>query len=727
MPRRIHRSQRIEPTMGEPNGRKRQPAVPKTAAKAKSRRSKRAATGGKSSLFRRILRFFVRPLPLLAYWATVLGLWATIGIVGIFAYYATQLPSADTWHVPERPPNLRLLADDGSLIVNRGATGGKALRLEEMSPYIAQAVIAIEDRRFHAHMGFDPIGFTRAMVRNISQKKLREGGSTLTQQLAKNMFLKPERTFSRKVQELILAFWLEANYSKADILELYLNRVYFGAGATGVDAASRRYFGKSAKNVTIAEAALLAGLLKAPSRYTPAKNPKLAHARAKTVLKAMQREGYIKSAQLPEASKPAGIFAKHFRSGPEHFAADVIIREVAQLIGDVKSDIVVETTLSPYLNTAAQALVESSLDANGKKHKVSQAALLSMQPDGAVKAMIGGRDYALSQFNRAVEARRQPGSAFKTFVWLAALESGYGPQSTIIDEPVRIGKWRPENYDKRYRGEVTLSSAFSQSLNTVAARLIMQSGPRNVANLAKRMGITSKLTANASLALGTSEVSLQELTAAYAPFANGGRPVTPYFVTRISDAKGNVLYQRKTAAVPPVISADVLADMNTMLTKVVASGTGRRAHMKSHISGGKTGTSQGFRDAWFVGHTAHLVTGVWFGNDNNSPMRKVTGGGLPARLWANFMDTAHEGLAAKELPGASLLSALEPQNIPFPTPRPTVLVSNRSNNVPPANVGRDQSTAPQTTASVPNKLRARVEAEINKRAKRTILDLITGN
>ena len=383
----------------------------------------KAASSAKRTRKPSLLRFAL-------YWSAVCGLWGGIAVAGVFAFYAALLPSADTWVVPDRPPNMKILAADGTFLANRGVTGGKELRLSEMAPAIPQAVIAIEDHRFHAHWGFDPIGFARAMVVNLMTGRMRQGGSTLTQQLAKNLFLTAERNIPRKIQELILAFWLEANYSKAEILELYLNRVYFGAGATGVDAAARRYFGKSARDVTIAEAALLAGLLKAPSRYSPAVDPTLAQARAQTVLVAMKREGY-RTEDGADATQ-AGLHAKHFRDGPENYVADMISKEIAQRLPGTRADIVVETTVDPFMMTAAQQALATALEDNGKANNIGQGALVSLAPDGAVRALIGGRSYAASQFNRATEAERQPGSAFKGFVYLAALESsafaGYAAQ-----------------------------------------------------------------------------------------------------------------------------------------------------------------------------------------------------------------------------------------------------------------------------------------------------------
>ena len=667
----------------------------------------------------RLMRWLLKPFPAFVYWGAVVGLWGVIGVAGILAFYATQLPSADTWHVPERPPNIRIVAADGALIANRGITGGKALRLEEMSPYIAQAVISIEDRRFHAHFGFDPIGFTRAMTRNIMQKRMREGGSTITQQLAKNLFLKPERTFGRKVQELILAVWLETKYSKAEILELYLNRVYFGSGATGVDAAARRYFGKSAKHVTVPEAALLAGLLKAPSKYSPARNPKLAQRRARLVLRAMQEEGYIKQGKIDANEIKPGEHAKHFRSGPEHFVSDMIVKRVAKILGEPKHDVVVETTVSPFLMTAAHSMLSDTLDEFGKKKNVSQAALVSMSPDGAIQALIGGRDYGKSQFNRVVNAKRQPGSAFKTFVWLKALENGQSPSTEVVDEPVKFGKWQPENYDKKYRGSVTLGAAFSRSLNTIAAKLITQAGPRNVASVARRLGIESKLTANGSLALGTSEVSLFELTRSFAPFANGGKKVTPYLIQKITGKDGKILFERKAPNLITAVMPEQLGDMNQMLARVISKGTGKAARLTTHNAGGKTGTSQGFRDALFVGHTAHFVTGVWFGNDDNSPTKKLTGGSLPAKVWHDFMELAHVGIEPKPLPGANIFLADLPDVIPMPSPRPTLFLADRKKP--------KESVATDITASVQKDLRERVEGELKKKSKKSILDLILGD
>jgi penicillin-binding protein 1A len=585
------------------------------------------------------------------YWSLVLGLWAGIGVAGIVGFYASKLPSSASWSVPERPPNAQIVSLNGELIANRGETGGASMRLNEMSPYIPMAVIAIEDRRYRYHFGFDPIGFTRAMVTNLKAKRLVQGGSTLTQQLAKNMFLEPERTIERKVQELILAVWLETKYTKDEILEMYLNRVYFGSGAYGVDAASRRYFSKSARDVNLAEAALLAGLLKAPSKLSPARNPKLAEERGQLVLTAMRKADFITDRDAAKALTQEASKAKRYWSGSGHYVADMVMKQLNTIMGDLKQDVIVDTTVDLELQELAGSAIEGTLSEYGKKRKVSQGALVSMTPNGAIRALVGGREYADSQFNRATDAKRQPGSAFKPIVYLAALEAGRTPQSVRQDLPVKIGKWTPVNYDRKYRGPVTLDTALAKSLNTVAAQMVMEVGPKKVVNTAKRLGITSKLKSNASISLGTSEVSLLELTGAYAPFANGGEAVDPHVIRRVKDLDGNILYER--SSIPPtlVVRPRELGMMNHMLTNVINKGTGKKAILKGRQAAGKTGTTQNSRDGLFVGYTANLVTGIWFGNDNGKPTKKVTGGSLPAQTWKNYMANAHDAYPVAALPG----------------------------------------------------------------------------
>ncbi|WP_307226302.1 transglycosylase domain-containing protein [Pararhizobium capsulatum] len=622
----------------------------KTPARKTSRRQ-RGSGGG-----------FFGPVRRMIYWCVVLGIWGAIGVGGLVIYYGSRMPSATSWAIPERPPNVKILAVDGTILANRGVTGGEALSLEEMSPYIPQAVVAIEDRRFYSHFGVDPLGLARAMVTNLTTGRMVQGGSTLTQQLAKNMFLSPERTLERKVQEVLLAFWLEQKYTKDQILTMYLNRVFFGSNAYGVEAASRRYFNKSARDVNLGEAALLAGLLKAPSRLSPARDPKAAEARAQVVLGAMREEGYISDSEIKTAMSQPPTKAKSFWSGAQYYAADMVMDQLPGMIGKVDQDLIVDTTLDLTLEKKAEETLAASLDAEGEKLNVSQAALVSVDGTGAIRAIVGGRDYATSQFDRAVKAKRQPGSAFKPFVYAAAMEIGRTPMSVRNDGPVRIGNWTPENYDQKYRGEVSLAEALANSLNTIAAQLVMEVGPQNVIKLAHRLGIESELQSNASIALGTSEVSLLELTSAYAPFMNGGFKATPHIIRRISTADGTVLYENTYDSPPRVLDPEVVSEMNQMMLGVIDHGTGKNARLKGWEAAGKSGTTQSFRDALFVGFTSNLTTGVWFGNDDGKSMKKVTGGGLPAKAWHEYMAAAHEGLSPSPIFGTAGVQPVFDQN-----------------------------------------------------------------
>jgi penicillin-binding protein 1A len=593
---------------------------------------------------------FFAPLRRLVYWSFVLGIWGGIAVGGLLLYYGAKMPAASTWAIPDRPPNMKITAVDGSVVANRGSTGGEALALEEMSPYLPQAVIAIEDRRFYSHFGVDPFGLARAFVNNLTGQPI-QGGSTITQQLAKNLFLSPDRTFERKIQEVLLSFWLEHKFTKDQILAMYLNRVFFGSNAYGVEAASRRYFNKSARDVNLGEAATLAGLLKAPSRLSPARDPKAAEARAQVVLGTMREEGYVTDSDLKTAMSQPPAKAKSYWTGAQHYAADMVVDEVKSLIGEPKVDVTVETTLDMRLEAAAEKSLNDVLKKEGGKLNASQAALVSVDATGAIRALVGGRDYATSQFNRAVKAKRQPGSAFKPFVYAAALEAGARPDSIVNDAPVKIGNWSPENFDEKYRGPVTLASAFAQSLNTVAAQLVMQVGPDKVVSLAHRLGIDSDIQANASIALGTSEVSLVELTSAYASFMNGGYKATPHIVKRITDPDGKVLYEADYANPPRVLSEPVAATMNGMMNRVINEGTGKAARIDGWQAAGKSGTTQSFRDALFVGYTSIMTTGIWFGNDDGAFMKKVTGGGLPAKAWKEYMTAAMKGYTPTPLFG----------------------------------------------------------------------------
>ncbi len=589
-----------------------------------------------------------------AYWGTVFTLWGGIIFVGLSFYVLLDLPNPASLDLPERSPSITIKSASGEVMARRGTFHGDDVQLDDLPEYLPEAVIATEDRRFYLHFGVDPIGLARALIINYKSGRVVQGGSTITQQLAKNLFLSPERTIRRKVQEMVLAVWLEAKYSKADILQLYLNRVYFGAGAYGVDAAAKRYFSKSARNVTLAEAAVLAGLLKAPSRYAPTRNPKLAEERAYLVLNNMVRSNYITKDEGQQAvDEPASIVRK--KAGRSNqYVVDWVIAQLPGFIGTPKQDIIVETTVDPRLQVLAETAVTEVLNRDGARKKASQAALVALDGRGAVRALVGGRSYVTSQFNRAVNARRQPGSAFKPFVYLAALENGYSPDSMVLDKPIKIKGWSPKNYNKRYRGEVSLRDSFASSLNTVAVRLAQKVGTGRILKTARRLGIKTKMHKNPSMALGTAELSPLELTGAYVPFANGGEGVLPFIINRIRIKSGTVIYERLGSGPGKVIKDKPLDQINDLLAAVTEYGTGSKARFGDRPVAGKTGTSQGFRDAWFVGFSAQLTTGVWVGNDDGSPMKRVTGSGLPTQIWRNFMAPAHQGFPVVALPGSKL-------------------------------------------------------------------------
>jgi penicillin-binding protein 1A len=621
-------------------------APPRNEARQPPRRDKRG--GGSGRRRGRRGRSFLGGL---FYWTLVLGLWCAIGLGGLVAYHAAQLPPINQLTVPKRPPNIAILAADGSLLANRGETGGRTITIGEVPPYLPKAFVAIEDRRFYEHFGIDPIGLGRALVNNLRRAGGVQGGSTLTQQLAKNLFLTQERTAARKIQEAILALWLERTYSKDQILELYLNRVYFGSGAYGVEAAAQRYFNKSARSVTIAEAAMLAGLVQAPSRLAPNRNPEAAEKRAQLVIAAMADQGLISQNAAKTALVAPAEAAERIGAGSVNYAADYVMDVLDDFIGAVEGDVTVLTTIDTRLQSSAETILVEALAAQGAKQGVSQGAVVSMASDGGIRALIGGRDYTKSQFNRATAAKRQPGSAFKPFVYLAALEKGLTPDTIRDDSPVSFKGWEPENYSRTYRGPVTLQTALAHSLNTIAARLINEVTPREVIRTAQRLGINSALQPNLSLALGTSEVTPVELTAAYATFANGGQSVLPYVIREVKSSSGKVIYARASTSFGPVIQPQTLSMMNAMLHEVMVSGTGAKANIPGWEVGGKSGTTQDFRDAWFVGYTARLVTSVWLGNDDNSAMKRVAGSGLPAEIWGKYMKAAHAGAQPAPLPG----------------------------------------------------------------------------
>ncbi|HWD59383.1 MAG TPA: transglycosylase domain-containing protein, partial [Stellaceae bacterium] len=476
---------------------------------------------------------------------TLLLLWVMIAGGGVVGYFALTLPDTNTLTVAGRRPSVTILADDGSIIATFGDLFGQPLTLKQMSPYLPKAVIATEDRRFYSHFGIDPIGMIRAAFTDLRSGHVVQGGSTITQQLAKTVFLTPERNLSRKIREALLALWLEHHFTKDQILEIYLNRVYLGAGTYGVDAASHRYFGKSAGKLNLYESAVIAGLLKAPTRFNPTRDKDKTVARAHQVLDLMVETGAIDQPQEAAAEKSGAELNRVAlaRPGVRYFA-DWIADEVRDFAGTSDRDLTVRTTLDPRMQAAAESAIVDTLAKNGIKDAVSQGALVAMTPEGAVRAMVGGRDYNESQFNRAAQAQRQPGSAFKPFVYLAGIEAGLHPEDRFTDAPIQIGNWRPHNYTNRYLGEVTLAEALAESINTVAAQVAQRAGIPQVIAVANRLGITSELTADASIALGTNEVNLLELVSAYAPFANGGNGILAYGITEITDTSGKTVYRR---------------------------------------------------------------------------------------------------------------------------------------------------------------------------------------
>jgi penicillin-binding protein 1A len=585
------------------------------------------------------------------YWGAVLALWGVIAGIGGIIWIGAHLPPIEQLEIPKRPPSVLILGANGATLATRGDMGGAAVPLAELPPYVPNAFIAIEDRRFYSHFGIDPLGIFRAIVRDILRRGASQGGSTLTQQLAKNLFLTQERTLSRKAQEAVLALWLEHKYSKKQILELYLNRVYFGAGAYGVEGAAQRYFGKSARKLTLPEAAMLAGLVQSPSRLAPNHNPEGAERRAAVVLTDMLEQKMISADAEKAALVHPARAVQPSGGGSANYVADWVMDAVDDLIGTFDQDIVVQTTIDPNLQSAAEQALDDTLTQKGGKFDISQGALVAMTPDGTVRALVGGRNYGESQFNRAVDAKRQPGSSFKAFVYLTALEHGLTPDSVRDDAPIQVKGWKPENFERQYAGPVTLTQALANSLNTVSVRLTLEVTPEAVVRTAYRLGITSMLEPNASIALGTSEVAPIEMVTAYSTFANGGLAVTPHVVTRIRTTDGKVLYDRAAQPLGRIVDPRYVGMMNTMLQQVLLSGTARGANLPGWQAAGKTGTSQDYRDAWFIGYTSHLVTGVWLGNDDNSPTRKAVGGGLPVEVWSRFMRVAHQGVAPVPLPG----------------------------------------------------------------------------
>jgi penicillin-binding protein 1A len=585
----------------------------------------------------------------------------TFGVIFCFGLLAFALPpfsgTGDVWN-RGRDFAVTFTDRNGEIIGRRGIRQDDAIPLAEIPPHMIKAVLATEDARFFSHFGVDVIGTFRAIVQNARANDVVQGGSSLTQQVAKNLFLSPERTIRRKVHEAFLAMWIEARLSKEEILKLYLDRSYLGGGAYGLEAASQFYFGKSVRDVTLPEAAMLAGLFKAPTKYAPHNNLAVARTRANTVLYRMLDAGFIAQGELLEARRaPATPVDQRIADSPNWFL-DFAYRDTLAVIDryGLSGDYVLEvkTTIDLPLQTAAQNIVNQELALNGEAYHVSQGAAVVMELDGAVNAIVGGKDYEASQFNRATDALRQSGSAFKPFVYLAALLKGYKPDDPVVDGPVAVGDWAPRNYSGKYAGRTTLTNALAHSYNSVPVKLMIDIGRSTIIDTAHLAGIRGTLETWAPMVLGTSALSLIDLTTGYIGFASGGVPAQPYAVLEIRRSNGDLLYRRGADdTMPPrrVFPEEKVAELNIMLNAVVKSGTGRRADLGFAPQAGKTGTNQGYRDAWYIGYTGHHVAGVWFGNDDFTPMKEVTGGLMPAPVWQRIMVEAERGLTPVGLAG----------------------------------------------------------------------------
>jgi penicillin-binding protein 1A len=597
----------------------------------------------------RVARFFLS-IFIIGMGAALIGA-IVLGTV-VWSAYQT-LPSYDELITRPRGQSVTIRAADGSVLAQIGPNYGQWLRYNELPPTIREAMVAVEDRRFYLHPGVDPIGIARAIQVNIQRGRNVQGGSTITQQVVKNLFLTSARTFDRKGREMILALALDAKYSKEQILELYLNRVYFGGGAFGVDAASRTFFGHSARTLSLEEAAIIAGLVKAPSRYAPSSDPRRSIGRAAVVIQTMVETERLSAADAKRVALDRVVFAPRPRENNVRYFTDWILSQVEVLTDEAVQPIDVMTTLDPRLQRAGEAAIRRNVPGG------VQGALISLGYDGAVKAMVGGTDYVTTPYNRAVVAQRQPGSAFKLFVYLAALEAGHTPDDTEVDEPISFGNWSPANSNRRFVGAVTLTQAFAQSINTVAVKLADEVGFGEVARMARRLGIATPISRNPSMALGASEVTLIDLTSAYAAVSRGGAAARAYGIRQITRGDGVVLYTYAPGLPEQVVSAETAAAMTRMMAATVESGTGRAAKLDRPVAG-KTGTTSDSKDGWFIGFTGDLTTGVWLGRDDAKPVPGLAGGRLPTVAWADFMRVATDGIPPTPLFGTVSETSSEP-------------------------------------------------------------------
>ena len=578
----------------------------------------------------------------------MLGIWGMIAAGLVVLWFSHDLPDLKNLQASSRRPSVTIQTEDGIILATYGDLYEDVVKVQDLPPYVPQALMAVEDRRFYHHFGVDFIGLARAAYKNYRAHRVVQGGSTLTQQLAKNIlftqgsFSVNDRSYKRKIQEVLLAVWLEWKFTKEQILTMYLNRVYFGSGTYGIDAAARRYFNKSAQNLSVFEAAVIAGLLKAPSKYSPAQHPKRAQARAKLVLDLMVEAGFLKdsTSYLAQGEKELTANSQKQSQGARYFA-DWIYENIPSIIGPINDDLIVVTTLDIDAQLRAERISLEHLETMGKDLKTSEVAFVGMSSGGAIRVMVGGKDYGSSQFNRVTHVR-QPGSAFKVFIYLAALEAGMTPDTMIDDSPFSIGKWRPSNYKWKSQGMLSIREAFARSVNSVSIRLAQQVGPAKIAEVAKRLGVTSDLNNDLSISLGTCETTLLEIATAYATFANKGRAVWPYGIVEIRDKSGTVLYKHQNNPGKVIVGSVALQNMREILRAVVEMGSARFANVDPAIAG-KTG-SNGDRDAYVflyrdspTENDEGLVIGVWTGNDNNRPMAKTsTGSRMPTRIATAF-------------------------------------------------------------------------------------------
>ena len=571
------------------------------------------------------------------------------------------LPETTALWDANREPAIEFLDRNGDTLAIRGPRYGRAVKLNELPPHVPRAFIASEDKRFYLHDGADTQAMVRALWSNISSGRTVSGASTLTQQLVKNLILSPEQTLKRKVQEIRLARQLEQQLSKDEILELYLNRVYFGSGFYGLGAASRFYFGKDPKDLTLAEASLLATLPKAPSRLALDDNMQGARERQRYVLSEMVDAGYIMPQSAEIALTEEVKLVDQVERNPElGFILDAALEQARDLRPNLPDDLVINLTIDATLQSQINQAIDSRMDRESEEAEAGQAAAILIDREGHVVALYGGRDYQNNQYNRAIKAKRQPGSAFKPFVYAAALKNGVSPYDVRVDQPVSIDEWRPKNFSRVYAGPVTVAESLRDSLNTIAASLGQEAGLNQVIRLVRNFGLGSDFQPFPSITLGSQEVTLWALTRAYGPFMTDGQRVDPFLVEKIENSRGDVLYQRAEYDPVEVYPRDLAREMTGMMAEVVRDGTGKAARLEGWTIAGKTGTSQSSRDAWFVGYSAQYLGGVWTGNDDDTPMKGVTGGGLPARLWSDMMTLAHAGRAPMSLAGANSLAKLTP-------------------------------------------------------------------